>query len=241
MSESLDIVSHHSLTFGQKLIPFQLTFRPTLRLSITVLPNRQVIVAAPEGQKLEKILALVKKRGAWIAKKRNYFEQFHPLPDEKRFVSGETHLYLGRQYRLKLQNSEARKVKLVGKYFQISVEEVNREKVKATLDTWYRKQAEKLFIDKMDRFLKSQPSLRLKPKKITIRRMTKRWGSCTKGGSILLNIDLIKAPLHCIEYVIAHELCHLRVHDHSPPFYRLLSRLMPDWEKRKSRLDTFTL
>lgn len=241
MSESLDIVSHHSLTFGQKLIPFQLTFRPKLRLSITVLPNRQVMVSAPEGQALEKILELVKKRAGWIAKKRNYFEQFHPLPDEKRFISGESHLYLGRQYRLKLQDSEVSGVKLVGKYFQISVKEVDLEKVKATLDAWYMKRAEKLFIDKVEGFLKSLPSLRLKPKKITIRRMTKRWGSCTKAGSILLNIDLIKAPLHCIEYVIAHELCHLRVHDHSPAFYRLLSRLMPYWKKRKARLDSFIL
>ena len=239
MSEPLGDVAHHSFTFGQKTIPFQLIFRPKRRVSITVLPNRQVRVAAPAGQDLEKVLALVRKRAGWIAKKRNYFEQFHPLPGEKRFVGGETHLYLGRQYRLKLKNSEGKSVKLIGKYFNISVESFDREKVKAALDAWYLLRAEKLFIERVEGFLKGHSSIRLTPKKITIRHMAKRWGSCTKNGNIRLNLDLIKAPLHCIEYVIAHELCHLRVHDHSPAFYRLLLRLMPDWEKRKARLDAF--
>jgi len=74
---------------------------------------------------------------------------------------------------------------------------------------------------------------------VTIRKMTRRWGSCTKRGTINLNTDLIKVPLTFIDYVIVHELCHLKVHNHSPAFYKLLTRSMPDWRQRKARLESF--
>ncbi len=72
---------------------------------------------------------------------------------------------------------------------------------------------------------------------IQIRKMSNRWGSCTAEGHILLNPDLIVAPLPCIEYVVAHELCHLREHNHGTDFYRLLTAMMPDWERRRERLN----
>ena len=242
MSGLLEDASRYTLTFGQAKIPFELAFRSKRRLSITVLPNRNVVVLAPKGHELDKVLALVQKRASWIVKKRNYFEQFHPFPNEKRFVSGETHLYLGRQYRLKLLKRENADVKLVGRYFYVSAKNPNhKDFVKTTLDDWYMEKAEKLFSNRVKHYLESVPSLRLTPSKITIQRMAKRWGSCTKAGNILLNLDLIKAPLHCIEYVIAHELCHLKIHDHSPDFYRLLARCMPDWKQRKIKLDAFML
>jgi len=94
-----------------------------------------------------------------------------------------------------------------------------------------------IFHTRLLRCLDDAPALRLPPPTLLIRRMARRWGSCTRTGNILLNVDLVKTPLYCIEYVIMHELCHRRIHNHSPGYYRLLSRCMPDWEKRKTRLE----
>jgi hypothetical protein len=72
---------------------------------------------------------------------------------------------------------------------------------------------------------------------VKIKRLKKKWGSCSKQGKITLNSELVKAPKGCIEYVINHELCHLVEHNHSSAFYELQEKTMPDWEKRKNKLE----
>jgi len=228
--------------FGGETIPFTLEMRQRRQLSISVHPDRRVTVLAPVDCSLADVLARVHKRAAWITRQRTYFEQFHPLPHEKRYVSGETHLYLGRQYRLKIQNAAAESVKLMGSYLHVATAHCHDTlQVKWLLDDWYRNHASGIFHTRLLQCLDAAPSLRMPPPAIIIRRMSRRWGSCTKAGNILLNLDLVQTPLYCIEYVIMHELCHLRMHNHSPGYYRLLSRCMPDWEKRKRRLDSYVL
>jgi predicted metal-dependent hydrolase len=72
---------------------------------------------------------------------------------------------------------------------------------------------------------------------LEIRQMKKRWGSCGKSGAIILNTELVKAPLFCIDYVIMHEICHLKNRSHDYKFYKLLETHMPDWKVRKERLE----
>ena len=235
-------IQHVVVEYAGDQIPVALEFAERRRLSISVHPDCSVTARAPVGCSLEQVLSHLERRRAWIARQRRHFEIFHPLPKAKRFVSGETHLYLGRQYRLKIHRAHDIEVKLVGRFLNVFVPEPEEPRcVRTALDVWYRAHAEPIFRDRMDRCLESAPSLREAEPTLKIRRMSQRWGSCSSNGTITLSTDLVKAPLHCIEYVIMHELCHLRVHDHSPAFFRLLNRCMPDWEERKTRLDAVVL
>ena len=242
MTETASPNGTYVVPFGGETIPFALEMRQRRCLSISVHPDRRVTVLAPAGCSLADVLARVQQRAVWITRQRVYFEQFHPLPHEKRYVSGETHLYLGRQYRLKIHSAAAESVKLTGCYLHVATAHCHDAlQVKRLLDDWYRNHAKDIFHARLMQCLDDAPSLCMPPPALSIRRMSRRWGSCTKAGNILLNLELVKTPLYCIEYVIMHELCHLRIHNHSPGYYRLLSRCMPDWEKRKTRLDSYVL
>lgn len=217
-------------------------FRDRSRLSISVHPDGSVTAVAPASRTIDDVAAHLQRRRSWIAKQRRYFDRYQPLPAEKCYVSGETRLYLGRQYRLRIHRCDESSVKLIGRYFKVFVPTPKQPRAIAdALDAWYRLHAESIFCSRMNRCLATAASLRLTDVQLRIRPMKKRWGSCSKAGTITLNTELVMAPLHCIDYVIMHELCHLRVHDHSPAFFRLLARCMPDWERRKERLEAFVL
>lgn len=231
-----------AVRYGGEDIPFDLAFRPRRQLAINVHPDRSVTVVAPEARSVEEVLARVQRKAGWIAKQRRHFEGFHPLPNSRRFVNGETHYYLGRQYRLRIRAAAEESVKLKGRFLIVETarpEDAVRAGI--LLDTWYREHAEAIYEARLLRCLKDAPSLRMPPPKIVVRRMGKRWGSCTETGHVLINLELIKAPIACIEYLIMHELCHLRVHNHSEAYFRLLTRCMPDWKRRKARLDSFVI
>ncbi|MBC8217818.1 MAG: M48 family metallopeptidase [Planctomycetes bacterium] len=240
MSQTRGKMAKHTIQYGKTTLPFELTFVAKKRLSIAVHPDLRVVVRAPADKSLEKILAVVKRRAAWITKQRRHFEQFHPIRPARRYVSGETHYYLGRQYRLKVVTSNREDAKLRGRYIHVFTKNRdNHEQVEALLREWYRGHARPLFMRKLDLCYERIRNQGVHYPDIRLRKMTKRWGSCTKRGEILLNTELVKTPLYCIEYVIMHELVHLKVRNHTKEFYRFLTRCMPDWERRKQRLDLF--
>lgn len=230
------------LRAGSLSIPYTLMRRPGDRLTISVHPDSQVTVRAPVSRSLQEVVTRVQARSGWILRQLTHFEQFKPPPAPRRYVSGETYLYLGRQYRLKTIHCNHPDVKLIGRYLWVwTAAPGDAEHVKELVGGWYRRHAEITFARCLERCLNASKSLGVAMSRIEIRFMRQRWGSCSKSGRIILNVELVKAPVHCIEYVIMHELCHLRVHDHSERFYRLLGRHMPDWQRRKDRLDSLHL
>jgi predicted metal-dependent hydrolase len=210
-------------------------------MEIAVHPDGSVVVKAPVGTSPAAIQARVLKRAGWIRRQRDYFRHFEPRTPPRRYVGGETHLYLGRRYRLKIARGGANDVKLVGRYFRITVRgRISSNKVKDLLEKWYAEKAEIRFRESLARCWPPFEKRLSHPPKVHTRRMQTRWGSLSKKGSLTLNPDLIRASKSCIDYVITHELCHMKWHDHGPDFHRLLRKIMPDWEKRKRELEATT-
>lgn len=229
----------HNLEFGRERIKIFLSFKERKNLKISVHPDQKVTVDAPIGKKLEDVLSCVIKRAPWIIRQKNYFERFQPLPTKKQYVSGETHYYLGRQYRLKVIKSNKNDVKLLGRYFCVyTSNRDNNIRIKELLNNWYAKHAEKIFNQRFERCYNTVKRFKISRSKLRIRRMTKRWGSCTNAGTVTLNTDLVKVSLYCIDYVIMHEICHLKVPTHGNAFYNFLSKCMPDWKQRKERIQS---
>ena len=224
-----------AIQFGSKKIDFQLEFSKRKSLGISVTAELLVLVKAPVDTTLEKVKEKVKKKAPWILKQQSFFLSFHPKTTARRFVGGETHLYLGRQYRLKILESKTESVKIKGQF--IEVETKQKAKVKQLVNEWYLKNAKIKFHSIAQPLIDKFKKYKVEPSSIILREMPTRWGSCTPKGKIILNPELIKAPKGCIEYVIIHELCHLIYHNHTQKFIDLQTKEMQDWEKWKSKLE----
>lgn len=229
------------IVFGTESIAYEIRFLPTRRtLGIEVHPDLSVVVRAPADCDPDTIQARVGKRASWISKQLTNFQRYSPRTPARQYVSGETHLYLGRQYRLKVVAGEPASVKMNRGHLVLTLPgKADPDRVKAMLHRWYLDHARHVFIAVLEEFL-SRFKGHQRPRLI-VRAMQSRWGSLSQAGTMTLNANLVRAPRACIEYVVAHELCHLKHRDHDAGFFRLLGQVMPDWEKRKQRLETALL
>lgn len=224
-----------AIKFGSKTICFLLEYSNRKSLGITVTPEMEVLVKAPIDTSIEVVKEKIMKKAPWIIKQLSFFLSFHPKTPERKYISGETHLYLGRQYRLQIQVGNEESVKLKGKFIEVTTRE--KSKAKDLLNHWYLQHARTKFHAIAEPLIDKFKKYEVVPSSIVLREMPTRWGSCTPKGKIILNPELIKAPKACIEYVIIHELCHLVHHDHTQKFIDLQTKEMKDWEKWKMKLE----
>jgi len=223
------------IQFGSRQVDFHWEYSNRKSLGITVTPDLEVLVKAPVDTSIEKIKEKVSKKAPWIIKQQNFFLAFHPKTPPRRFISGETHLYMGRQYRLKVINRNDEGVKLKGKF--IEVRTIDKTRARQLVNKWYLQNAKIKFHAIAQQLIEKFKKHKVQPSSIVLREMPTRWGSCTPKGKLILNPELIKAPKGCIEYVIIHELCHLVYRDHTKKFIDLQTKEMRDWGKWKMRLE----
>jgi hypothetical protein len=230
-----------SVLYGEELIRYAVrrkAGRKSGRVAIHVDPDGRVLVDAPENASDKQIRTAVTRRARWIHGHLTAIRirRAHVLPRE--YVSGESLLYLGRRYRLKVVTKAGcpAAVRLRGGYIETTVPARNPMAVREALNHWYRGRARLVLEERLEamasslRWIRTAPAMRLQIMKV-------QWGSCSPAGRLTLNPNLVKAPRECIDYVLLHELCHLKEHNHSRKFYRLLERHLPQWRRKKERLD----
>ena len=202
-------------------------------------PDATVAVTAPLGATVADIEAKVRKRAAWVRRQQRFFTQYLPRTPERKYVAGETHLYLGRQYRLKVVPHIQAMVTLARGFIVVQTHHPTKNEVTRELvEHWYRERAHARFAERLEvNLLRFPEPDRFRPKGLIIRQLQQRWGSMSPGGRLLLNRRLIEAPTDSIDYVITHELCHMSEPHHGPGFFDLLDRILPDWQNRKERLE----
>lgn len=233
-------MASQALTYGDKVIPFRVVSDPsrTSRIAIHVDPDGSVIVDAPSDAPDELIQKAVRKRARWIVRHVEDAENRYLLVRPREYVSGEQVMYLGRRYVLKVIQSERgnRSVKLVAGRLEVRTEDTTPDTIKARLRAWLRFHARNYFARRIGEISTRLPWVVATPP-FRLQEMTKQWGSCSSSGEVILNPHLVKAPREAVDYVITHELVHLKVHDHSPEFTALLDQYIPDWRSTKRSLD----
>ena len=233
----------HTITYGQQTISFTTRFSQRKRLTISVHPDLSVIVDAPDDRPVTEVIARVKRRAGWIVRQRDFFERFKPEQPERRYVGGETHVYLGRQHRLKLMQGKPEYVKLTRGYFMVQAKNPHDStQIKRLLGKWYADHSRTALLTRISRCCELARRFDVpSPTSVQFRKMARRWGSCGRNGNIALNTQLARASVYCIDYVIVHELCHLKHPNHGKDFYHLLELCLPDWKKRKNRLESMVV
>jgi len=210
------------------------------KVLIKVHPDCSVVANAPIHASDKDVIDAVMKRVRWIHNKLVKFKEQKEHIVPRKYISGESHYYLGKQHLLKVvkvSGSKNNQVKLLRGKFEIHAS--NKNQVKDLLNAWYKDKAREVFNRRLDQLLPQTLWVQERPQ-IRIHTMKTQWGSCSPSGKLTLNPYLVKAPRDCIDYVILHELCHIVEHNHSERFYRYMGRVMPEWKSIKEKLDNWS-
>ncbi|MCP4335809.1 MAG: M48 family metallopeptidase [Gammaproteobacteria bacterium] len=241
-------MSDHKVRYGDHEIGFSIRYRDGInhKVAIHVQPDARIMIDAPGGTCMRDIKQALLKRAQWVTRQLSLAQKQHRHALPRLYVSGETHWYLGKRYLLKVRIAAKLEAdtKLKRGMLLINLPATSAQKpdfpqssrVQLQLEAWYLQRAGVVFERRLNDLCSNLAWVVQKPV-WQLRKMSKQWGSCSPKGRVSLNPLLVKAPRICIDYVILHELCHLKHHNHGKAFYRLLRQECPQWKSVKTRLD----
>lgn len=237
-----------TLRHAGRAIEFELVRSDRRTVGLTVRPDGSVVARAPRRAREADVVEWVAGHADWVLRRQDDDAERARRAPPRRFVDGETHLYLGRQYRLRIERvgpggrgpagTEAERVRLRDGELCVTVRgDASPGRVAELVDAWYMRRARLDLAARLDACWDSFPHDGLARPTLRVRRMRSRWGSLSPAGAMSLRLDLVRAPVECIDYVIFHELCHLAHRGHGPAFWAAVGAFVPDWKERRRRLE----
>lgn len=205
-------------------------------IGITVSPETGVTVRAPVRASEDDIKRFVESRSGWVDSHLMRFEKLVRLDDIK-YTDGSPLFFRGKLYRLKVTESNKHRVKITGDTIEVTtIGKARTEIIKYLVEKWYRRNAGIVIQKSYETILLQYREANFSPVRLTIRKMKRKWGSCSSKGRITINSGLIKLDDELHKYVILHELCHLIHPNHGKEFYNLLGTLCPAWKNHRNVL-----
>jgi|SRR5699024_7335318 len=231
------------IKYGNTNIHYSLYKQDRKDVRIVVDLVNGVVVYAPDKISDKKIQDILSSKVKWIYEKVEELDEVQINVSPKEFVSGEKLPYLGRHYRLKVHREAIDQSSFSfrqGRFIASVPSNWEQEKVQTTLEEslikWYRQRG----LEKIkERVTYYEHLLGVKPKSIQLRTQHKRWGTCTPEGNIYLNWRIVMAPVRVIDYIIVHELAHLRIPEHNQEFWNLVKSILPQYEEYKEWLRVY--
>jgi predicted metal-dependent hydrolase len=217
-------------------IDYKVIFSRRHTISICINPDKGVIVRAPYRASIRTIEQFVMKKSDWIKKHIDNYSELRRLNKDKKYTDGEYFLFMGKENILKINYSPKSYVNHNDNTIEVGTPDKESGKVKVLLEKWYSQKAREVFSGRMEEILKKYRDYYFAPRKLIVKTLKSRWGSCTSKGKITLSSELIKLDEIYIEYVIIHELCHLKFHNHGKEFYKLLGELIPAYKTIRKEL-----
>lgn len=199
-------------------------------VSISVERDRKVVVRAPKSFSKDQLNEIIEEKKLWLYDKINYTPKY-PVVSTKEFVSGESILFLGKNYKLEIVKKNISSLRFENKKFYLS--KANRDRANKIFKNWYKRKAKELLLPKIKYY---SDTLGVDYNKVLIREMKYRWASCTNMSNLVFNWRIIKAPMFVIEYLIVHELAHLLESNHTDNFWNLVKIQIPNYLKAKEWL-----
>lgn len=209
---------------------YELVFSKRNTISITVDRGRAIVVRAPEGTDPDRIKSMVESKKRWIFNKLRHPQKYNDGLRKKEFVSGESVLYLGRNYRLEVENGGDESIRFIGKFI---ITGVTSERANKLFKEWYTQKAKEKIIPRVNYHARD---MGVRFNEIMVSGLKFRWGSCTSKNSLNFSWKLIKAPMYVVDYVIVHELAHLLEHNHTSSFWNIVQTQVPGYLKAKGWL-----
>lgn len=228
------------IQFGNTVISYTLEFSSRRKTFAIQVSEMGVKVIAPDNAEKAEIDSVLCKKAPWILQQLADFEEIQAYDEKVKFLSGEKLPYLGRNYRLKVYKEDIEDVCFSfkqGKFIAVVSSSYSDEQLREILyplfKKWVMTRAKKIAAERVKRYLLTS---NLNPNEIKIKDQQLRWGTCTASGNIILNWKVFLAPMPVIDYVIAHEMAHLKVMDHSQKFWETLEMLDPAYREKKEWL-----